>query len=214
MWRWVASAATAAMGISVVALWGADKASWVDEPGQTERRSEISTLGISSYFHGTKPDLTASDIFDIYLGPSQPVPLRRCGYPIWPDRAGFPEVKLRKPRPDFSQLDFHISVMDHPYRDHSSRLPLKFPPRFLQGNHSGYCKMKFDISSEGDPIHVTAILCTDEQLREVSMKSVLKWRYAPYMKDELAQPRYGEETIIRFELNDENGNLLPLPPGF
>ena len=91
------------------------------------------------------------------------------------------------------------------------RTPPVFPRRFSQGNNSGYCKVRFDVSADGLPYNVQTVNCTSSQLQSVSIKSVQKWKYNPKMQDGRAVARTGVESKIRFDLKDDRGRILPLP---
>lgn len=95
-----------------------------------------------------------------------------------------------------------------------ARIPPVFPPRFAQGDVSGYCRVRFDINPEGRPFNVTATLCTNRLLKSPTVKSVQKWNYTPEIRNGRAISRSGLETTIRFDLADERGKILPLPSGF
>ena len=94
------------------------------------------------------------------------------------------------------------------------RIPPVIPSRFLQGNHSGYCRVRFDVSPQGKPYNVVATLGTNSQLERPTIRSVQKWKYAPKIQNSRAVMRSGVEGIVRFDLLDENGKLLPLPEGY
>ena len=94
------------------------------------------------------------------------------------------------------------------------RVPPVFPNRFSQGNHSGYCRVSFDISPEGQPFNVSATRCTNKQLMGPTVKSVQRWKYAPKILNGRAVSRSGLETTVRFDLKDERGATLPIPTGF
>lgn len=94
------------------------------------------------------------------------------------------------------------------------RIPPIFPARFLQGDVSGYCRVRFDISSEGKPFNVQTTTCTSSQLKSATVKSVQKWKYAPKIQDGLSVTRSGLETTIRFDLTGGRGEILPLPSGY
>ena len=94
------------------------------------------------------------------------------------------------------------------------RIPPIFPNRFLQGDVSGYCKIRFDVSPEGQPMNIQTTLCTNTKLKSATVKSVQKWKYSPRIQNGRPVSRSGLETTIRFDLRDERGNLLPLPSGF
>lgn len=115
--------------------------------------------------------------------------------------------------PKIDRQSFKIQVSD---RDAQPlvRIPPVVPPRFLEGDNSGYCKMQFDVSPEGQPFNVQALVCTTSVLKNASIKNVQKWKYNPKIVDGRAVSRSGVQTRIRFDLKDERGNLLPLPKGY
>ena len=94
------------------------------------------------------------------------------------------------------------------------RIPPVFPNRFSQGNVSGYCRVRFDISAQGQPINVDTTTCTSSQLKSATVKSVQKWKYAPEIRNGRAVSRSGLATTVRFDLRDERGQILPLPSGY
>jgi protein TonB len=93
------------------------------------------------------------------------------------------------------------------------RVPPAMPPRFAQGDHSGYCKVRFDVSAEGQPFNIDAYACTSGQLKSATVKSVQRWKYKPKMLSGQATSRSGVQATIRFDLTDERGQPLPLPSG-
>ena len=95
-----------------------------------------------------------------------------------------------------------------------NRVPPVFPNRFLQGDESGYCRVKFDVSPEGKPFNITTTLCTNDLLRSPTMKSVHKWTYSPKIVSGRPVSRSGLETTVRFDLRDERGEALPVPAGY
>lgn len=115
--------------------------------------------------------------------------------------------------PKIDKANFKIAVSD---RDAQPlvRIPPIFPPRFLQGDNSGYCKVRFDVSPEGAPFNVQTTTCTSSQLERATTKSVQKWKYNPKIVDGRPVSRTGVESTIRFDLQDERGRKLPLPRGF
>ena len=58
--------------------------------------------------------------------------------------------------PKIDAQNFKIAVSD---RDAQPlvRIPPVFPPRFAQGDNSGYCKVRFDVSPEGQPFNLSLI---------------------------------------------------------
>ena len=94
------------------------------------------------------------------------------------------------------------------------RIPPIFPPAFLQGDHSGFCRLRFDVSASGTTMNVTAKECTNAMLQTPSVTSVHKWRYSPKIKNSQPVMRTGVESTILFSLQDERGLTLPFPQGF
>jgi len=110
--------------------------------------------------------------------------------------------------PKIDRQSFKIAVSD---RDAQPlvRIPPVMPQRFLQGDKSGHCRMRFDVSPEGSPFNVVATYCTQSILERASIKSVEKWKYNPKMQDGRPTARRGVETKVVFRLNDERGRALP-----
>lgn len=94
------------------------------------------------------------------------------------------------------------------------RIPPIIPARFLQGDHSGYCKVRFDVTPDGAVTNLETTVCTSRQLENATLTSVSKWRFTPKVEDGLPIMRKGVESTIRFDLQDERGRKLPLPDGF
>lgn len=94
------------------------------------------------------------------------------------------------------------------------RIAPVFPSRFLQGDVSGYCRVRFDISPDGQPFNVSATSCTNAQLKSPTVKSVQKWKYAPKIENGRPVARSGLQATIRFDLQDERGEVLPVPSGY
>lgn len=115
--------------------------------------------------------------------------------------------------PKIDSQNFKITVSD---RDAQPlvRIPPIFPPRFSQGDNSGYCTVRFDVSPEGAPFNVQTLVCTSSQLKSATVKSVQKWKYNPKIVDGRAVSRTGVESKIRFDLADERGRVLPMPSGY
>ncbi len=115
--------------------------------------------------------------------------------------------------PKIDASNFKITVSD---RDAQPlvRIPPIFPPRFLQGDNSGFCKVRFDVSPEGQPFNVATTVCTSSQLERATIKSVQKWKYNPKIVDGRSVSRSGVESTIRFDLQDERGRTMPMPSGF
>ena len=107
--------------------------------------------------------------------------------------------------PKIDRQSFKIAVSD---RDAQPlvRIPPIMPPR---AEKSGHCKVRFDVSPEGQPYNVTATYCSSSVFKRASIKSVEKWKYNPKIVDGRAVARRGVESQITFRLADERGNIIP-----
>lgn len=107
--------------------------------------------------------------------------------------------------PKIDRQNFKIQVSD---RDAQPlvRIPPIMPPR---AEKSGHCKVKFDVSPEGQPFNVVTTYCTQSVFARASTKSVAKWKYNPKIVDGRSVSRSGVESQITFKLSDERGRLIP-----
>ncbi len=107
--------------------------------------------------------------------------------------------------PKIDRSNFKIAVSD---RDAQPlvRIPPIMPTR---AEKSGHCKVRFDVSPEGQPFNVTATYCTQSLFERSSTKSVQKWKYNPKIVDGRAVSRTGVESKITFKLTDERGRIIP-----
>ena len=107
--------------------------------------------------------------------------------------------------PKIDRQNFKIQVSD---RDAQPlvRIPPIMPPR---ADKSGHCKVRFDVSPEGQPFNVTATYCTQSLFERASTKSVQKWKYNPKIVDGRSVARSGVESKITFRLTDERGKIIP-----
>jgi len=107
--------------------------------------------------------------------------------------------------PKIDRANFKIQVSD---RDAQPlvRIPPIMPPR---AEKSGHCKVRFDVSPEGQPFNVVATYCTQKLFERSSVKSVQKWKYNPKIVDGRSVARSGVESKITFRLTDERGKIIP-----
>jgi len=107
--------------------------------------------------------------------------------------------------PKLDRQNFKIAVSD---RDAQPlvRIPPIMPPR---AEKSGHCKVKFDVSPQGQPFNVVATYCSSSVFKRASTKSVEKWKYNPKIVDGRSVSRAGVQSQITFQLTDERGNLIP-----
>jgi len=107
--------------------------------------------------------------------------------------------------PKIDRQNFKIQVSD---RDAQPlvRIPPIMPPR---AEKSGHCKVRFDVSPEGQPFNVQTTYCTQSLFSRASTKSVQKWKYNPKIVDGRSVSRTGVESQITFRLTDERGRIIP-----
>lgn len=107
-------------------------------------------------------------------------------------------------KPELEPSDFSI-VVD---KDEQPvlRIPPIMPPR---AEKSGHCKVRFDVSAEGQPYNVQVTYCTQNLFARPTIKSVQKWKYTPKMRDGRAMSRSGIESTVSFHLTDERGRIIP-----
>lgn len=107
--------------------------------------------------------------------------------------------------PKIDRQNFKIQVSD---RDAQPlvRIPPIMPPR---AERSGHCKVRFDVSPEGQPFNVETTYCSQSLFSRSSIKSVQKWKYNPKIVDGRPVARSGVESKISFRLTDERGKIIP-----
>lgn len=107
--------------------------------------------------------------------------------------------------PKLDKQSFTIAVSD---RDAQPlvRIPPIMPPR---AEKSGHCKVRFDVSPEGQPFNVEATYCTSSVFKRSSIKSVQKWKYQPKIVDGRSVARKGVISQITFQLTDDRGRMIP-----
>ena len=109
------------------------------------------------------------------------------------------------PRPQISRTAFEV-VIDRKDAQPLVRIPPQMPPR---AEKSGHCKVRFNVSPEGQPFDVQATYCTERMFESPSVRSVQKWKYNPKIQDGRPVGRTGVESKITFRLTDERGQLIP-----
>ncbi len=107
--------------------------------------------------------------------------------------------------PKLDKASFKIAVSD---RDAQPlvRIPPIMPPR---AEKSGHCKVRFDVSPEGQPFNVDTYYCSTNVFKRATTKNVQRWKYNPKIVDGRPTSRKGVETKITFRLTDEHGNIIP-----
>ena len=121
-----------------------------------------------------------------------------------------PVVEITGARPDFERPTLDPTAFDIVIGDRKAqplvRIPPQMPPR---AEKSGHCKVRFNVSPEGQPFDVQATYCTERMFESPSVRSVQKWKYNPKIQDGRPVGRSGVESKITFKLADERGNIIP-----
>ena len=107
--------------------------------------------------------------------------------------------------PKIDKTTFKIAVSD---RDAQPlvRIPPIMPTR---AEKSGHCRVRFDVSPEGQPFNVSTTFCTQSLFERATIKSVQKWKYNPKIVDGRAVSRTGVENKVTYRLTDERGKIIP-----
>ncbi len=83
------------------------------------------------------------------------------------------------------------------------------PQMPLRAERSGHCKVRFDVNAQGVPMNVKASYCSQSLFSRPTVKSVQKWKFNPRIKDGFPVAMTGLTNIVRFQLQDERGKLIP-----
>ena len=119
------------------------------------------------------------------------------------------------PKPSLSTPKIDVSMASVGYgrlacTRHRLQLPPKFPANFLTSNTSGLCKVSFIYEEDGRVGDVKIISCTHESLATPTAQAVKKWSG---LRPDCLTEQYGQRQVstLRYDLLDENGEILPLP---
>ena len=116
-------------------------------------------------------DLTSDEVYDLYVGPEAPTrDVKKPPPPGWPPSPHESRKEEAAPLPldineTFEQNNLEpfkvISFRDHvPKCESHGRIAPTVPPRFTQGNYSGYCTVRFDVTPEGQTYNIEPLKCS------------------------------------------------------
>jgi len=108
--------------------------------------------------------------------------------------------------PDFSNTNLDIGSGFNPDRD--AQPLVRVPPQYPQNcqsraSNNEYVVVQFDVTPEGTVVNPQVIDSSNSCFHRAATRSVERWKYRPKIVDEQAQPRYGVQTTIRFQLAEE-----------
>ena len=125
------------------------------------------------------------------------------------ERPAEPLIALTGAKPAFPGPVIEFASVDFVETDRDAqpitRIPPQMPPR---AQRSGRCKVRFNVSPDGQPYDVTAHDCTERLFERPTIRSVQRWRYRPKIRDGRAVARQGVETTVTFRLTDEAGRVI------
>jgi protein TonB len=202
--RWLAIVPAAIVTVVLFVLM----MSLISEEFKPQDKLDINSFEINPKVEDVKileRETTITEIKKIETPPPPPIIERqkadRPAEPIASMEGAVPEFKA----PEIDRSQFQITVSD---RDAQPlvRIPPIMPPR---AEKSGHCKVKFNVSPDGAPFDVETTYCTQSLFSRPTVRSVQKWKYNPKIQDGRPVGRRGVESIIRFRLTDERGNIIP-----
>lgn len=87
---------------------------------------------------------------------------------------------------------------------------IRNPPKMpMRAERSGHCQAEFDINAQGVPFNITTPYCTQSMFSRPTIKAVETWKYRAAVQDGTARTSRSIRTKVSFNLNDENGRLIP-----
>jgi protein TonB len=202
--RWLAIVPAAIVTVVLFVLM----MSLISEEFKPQDKLDINSFEINPKVEDVKileRETTITEIKKIETPPPPPIIERqkadRPAEPIASMEGAVPEFEA----PEIDRSQFQITVSD---RDAQPlvRIPPIMPPR---AEKSGHCKVKFNVSPDGAPFDVETTYCTQSLFSRPTVRSVQKWKYNPKIQDGRPVGRRGVESIIRFRLTDERGNIIP-----
>lgn len=124
---------------------------------------------------------------------------------------GFNEVDHLRARKRCA-MKFKAIRATEPIRDAEPCVRLQ-PIMPEDAEHSGHCKVAFNVSREGETIDVRAVDCTEQIFCEPSLEGIQRWIYYPKLKYGETDVQHGKELKMSFRLTDSNGVVIPEPDG-
>lgn len=103
-------------------------------------------------------------------------------------------------------VDLDIGTGFNPDRDAQPlvRIPPQYPTQCMnQAREVESVVVEFNVTPEGTVVNVEVIDSTNRCFNRAAMRAVERWRYAPRIVDNEAQPRFGVRTAIDFLVGEE-----------
>lgn len=102
--------------------------------------------------------------------------------------------------------DLDIGTGFNPDRDAQPlvRIPPQYPVQCMESARDiETVVVQFNVTPEGTVVNVEVLDSTNRCFHRAAMRAVERWRYAPRIVDNVAQPRFGVRTAIDFLLAEE-----------
>lgn len=102
--------------------------------------------------------------------------------------------------------DLDIGTGFNPDRDAQPlvRIPPQYPVQCMESARDlETVVVEFNVTPEGTVVNVEVLDSTNRCFHRAAMRAVERWRYAPRIVDNVAQPRFGVRTAIDFLLGEE-----------
>lgn len=102
--------------------------------------------------------------------------------------------------------DLDIGTGFNPDRDAQPlvRIPPQYPPQCM--DHARDVEtvvVELNVTPEGTVINVNVVNSTNRCFDRAAIRAVERWRYAPRIVDNVAQPRFGVRTAVDFLIGEE-----------
>jgi hypothetical protein len=115
--------------------------------------------------------------------------------------------------PDYRKAQFQKRTCERtfaaqPKTDRDAKPCYRTPPFTPQIDFSGYCKMEFDISRQGNTQNINVKECTDPIFEVPSRIAISMWKYHPKVERGVAVSRPDVVAKVRFDITDYDGHLL------
>ena len=73
---------------------------------------------------------------------------------------------------------------------------------------SGFCRVSYDVDSQGHTRNIDVLKCTNEEIRAPSLQAVKRWRFFPKVENGKTEYYYERVTKLEVQVSDQHGNLL------
>lgn len=187
----------------------------IETKTSADHRKPVEPITVYKKSSTTNPVIETIDstsISDFAIN-SNPIPEPKNNHGIWQLKTGTSEEHLKPGviktlrqkascERSIKQMDLSINRAVKPCHRPGFKVPEE---GFLK---SGYCRVKYDINLKGRPENIDVLQCTNEKLRNASIKAVKGWYYFPKVHSGKTEYHYDRVTKLTLQVSDQHGNLL------